>query len=365
MSSIPQQLPQAPVSYGEVNGTVPAPALAPAYTLFDANAVALATFLGTPVAGATLMLVNDKRLGRAGRGILTLILTVAVTALVVFLGWNIPRGGSSIFAVLMIVGMRLLSGKLQGAAMAEHLQRGGRLGSQWAAAGVGLVFLAVFVGVVFAVVSANQGTKVLVGTKDEVYYSGTATAADATALGNALKGDGYFTDRGVTVALDKEASGPIVSFVIKEGAWEQPDTVATFDEIGRQVAPLVGGFPIKVRLQNKEREVKNESTVGKLSLGNDHIYYLGSATEAQAQALGNALKTAGFFEGKGVDVFLAKQSDGTALSFVVGDGAWDDASMVTDFEKITRDAAPAVGGLPIRMRLENTSLEVKKDEVLK
>jgi len=66
----------------------------------------------------------------------------------------------------------------------------------------------------------------------------------------------------------------------------------------------------------------------------------------------------------GFDVFLSKQSDGTSLGFIVGDDSWNDPTIVTSFEKIARDAAPAVGGLPLKLRLENTTLEVKKDETL-
>jgi len=159
-------------------------------------------------------------------------------------------------------------------------------------------------------------------------------------------------------------NGTTLSFVVKESAWDQPDMVSSFDEIGREAAPSVGGFPIHLHLMNKNRDVKKESTVGKVTVGNDHIYYLGDATQSQAQALGEALKSAGFFIGKGSDVFLTKQTDGSSLAFVVGDGVWDDAAMVASFEKIARDAAPAVGGLPLKLRLENTALEIKKDETL-
>jgi hypothetical protein len=119
-----------------------------------------------------------------------------------------------------------------------------------------------------------------------------------------------------------------------------------------------------VRLLNKTYDVEKESSVGKLSVGKDDVYYLGTATESQAQALSEVLKSTDFFSGKGADVFLSKQSDGTSLSFVVGDGVWDDAALVASFEKIARQAAPAVGGLPLRLRLENTTLDVKKDEAI-
>jgi hypothetical protein len=367
MSSIPQQIPQPP--------TFDPQAMAPPrYTLFDTGSVALATLFGSPIAGATLMMVNDGRLGRTGRGLLMLLAAIVATGLVVLIGWNIPTGGSSIFGVLLLIGTIFIARKVQGPAVAEHVRRGGKLGSKWAAFGLGILFFAVIFGIVGAAMSfpklidalvGASGPKVVVGTKDEVYYTGSATQADATILGNALKADGYFSDKGVTVLLDKGTSGTTVSFVVKEGIWDQPDMVASFDEIARQNAAVIGGFPIKVRLINKDRDVKNESTAGKASVGNDHIYYLGSATPAQAQALGQELKTDGFFVDKGFDVFLSKQSDGTSLAFVVADGAWDDAAMVASFEKIARDAASAVGGLPIHLHMVNSTLEVKKDEALK
>ena len=366
MSSIPQ-IPQA--STFDTQAVAPAPP----YKLFDPGSVALATLFGSPVAGATLMLVNDGRLGRTGRGLLVLLAAIVVTGLAILAGWNIPNGGASIFGILLLIATIFLARKMQGPAVAEHVRRGGKLGSKWLAFGLGILFLAILLGIVGAAISfpklisaltTGDGPKVVIGTKDEVYYTGSATQADATALGNQLKSIDYFSDKGVTLLLDKGQGGTVLSFVVKEGFWDKPDMVAGFDEIARAVAPSIGGFPIAVRLVNKERDVKNTTTVGKVTFGNDHIYYLGLATQAQAQALGQVLKTDGFFVDKGFDVFLSKQSDGTSLAFVVADGAWDDPAMVASFEKIARDAAPAVGGLPIHLHMVNSTLEVKKDEAL-
>jgi len=343
----------------------------PAYTLFDANAVSLATFFGTPVAGASLMALNDRRLGRGGRAVTTLVLAVAATALVVLLGWNMPQGLSAPIAIALVVAMRYFALYQQGAAVKDHLQQGGRLGSRWVAFWVGLAFLVAIFAVVFLAVFvptylANKGPKVVIGSRDEIYYSGSATKDDAQALGNALKSSGYFADKGVTVLLEKGNNGTVVSFVVKDGIWDQTDMVSLFEEMGREVAPTVGGFPIKLRLVNDARDVKKESIVGSAVFGGkDHVYYQGSATESQAQALGQALQSADYFSGKGADVFLSRHSDGVVLSLIVGDGVWNDSALVADFEKIARQAAPTVGGLPIRLRLLNTSMEVKKDEVLK
>ena len=110
-----------------------------------------------------------------------------------------------------------------------------------------------------------------------------------------------------------------------------------FEEIGREVAPTIGGLPIQLRLLNTQHELKKESTVGSaIFAGEDTVYYLGTATAFEAQALGQSFKSLDFFQGKGADVFLSKHSDGTMLSFVVGDGVWNNPALVGDFEKIVR-----------------------------
>lgn len=103
---------------------------------------------------------------------------------------------------------------------------------------------------------------VMVGSNDEIRYSGTATEADAKALGEALKSVGYLQDRGVTVLLSKGGSGgTVVGFAVKDGAWNDDDTVATFQKIGQSIAPSVGGAPIKVRLLNTRLENQKEIAV--------------------------------------------------------------------------------------------------------
>ena len=97
----------------------------------------------------------------------------------------------------------------------------------------------------------------------------------------------------------------------------------------------------------------------------DEVIYSGLSTQAQATALGNALKTDGYFQDLGVSVLLRKPIGGsTIISYVVKDGIWDNASMVSDYEVLTRDVATAVGGLPVDMRLVNSTDTVEKDEMV-
>lgn len=335
---------------------------APSYTLFDSNAVALATVFGTPAAGGSLMALNYRRLGYRVKAAITLVVTIAIAASVAFVTWNLPRAATSVIGIALLLGIRWSATSLQGRAVQDHLQRGGRLGSKNGAFGFGLAICAVIVGCVFLSAYASRDPSITIGSKDDVSYSGAATAADAQALGNSLKEIGYFKDRGVTVILAKGKDGTVVSFVVRQGVWNDPSVISQFEEIGREIAPSVGGFPIRIRLVNTDREMQKESTVGKVSFGKDDVYYSGTASETDAKALGQALTNTGFFENRGADVFLAKHNGGVTLSFVLGQPVWDNAAHVAQFEKIVRQAAPSIGGLPVKLRLVNTSLEEKKTE---
>ena len=360
-------------------GTLPdATPRGPEYRLFDSGAVGTAAFICCPLAGAILIAVNYGRLGRAGKGVLAVILGLIATALNILIRWNWKTSSGSLdrleydaFEILFLVVTWLCTWKIakeeQGDAVEEHAARGGQLGSRWTAFGVGIATLTGLVVVGGAVISVYQYRKVvIVGPKDQVMYSGLATKAAAMALGNALRSDDYFQDRGASVLLNKGFGGTTISFVVQNGVWDQPGMLSSFEELAREVAPTVGGLPVQVRLVNSNLEMEDASTVGEVKFGGpDGIYYEGSATKVEAQALGQRFESMGFFKGKGANVFLTRHDDGTTLAFVIAvDGAWNNPKVVSNLEAIVRDVAPLVGGLPIEMHLVNTQLQVEKDEVI-
>jgi hypothetical protein len=339
----------------------------PTYTLFDSTSVAIATFLGSPVAGTGLMALNYKRLGKKNNAIATLAIGVAVTGVAIAFGGRIAPYATTGVAVGLLAATLNAARSLQGATVEQHLQRGGQLGSRWAAAGLGLILLVVIAGgaLLVAFPYANFTSKVTIGTKDEVFYSGSATKQDALTLGQTLKDVGYLQDRGVSARITKGSAGTSVGFVMQEGMWNQPDIVSGYEELGREIAPAIGGFPIQVRLLNSAEKTMKQLTVGKVMVGaKDEIYYYGSATETDAQALGQSLKVQGFFRGRGLSMFLAKGDDGTAIAFVVEDGVWDMPDRVAAFEALVRQSAPAVGGLPIQLSFINSRVELKKVETV-
>jgi hypothetical protein len=243
---------------------VPAPPTTqfPEYRLFDSTSVLIAAFLGSPIAGATLMSLNYRRMGDREKTVTVLILGVVATVLGAVIGYLVPSSSSIVVGILFALGTRSAANYWQGAAIAQHEARGGQLSSRWAATGVGLAFLAVFSTIVIVGALGLGGQhRVLIGTNDEVFYLGSATKQDAQALGEALKTAGYFKDLGFAVVLSKDQDGTAISFVVKEGAWDDPQMALGFQQIGRQLAPAVGGLPIKVRLINSLRQTKKEFTL--------------------------------------------------------------------------------------------------------
>ncbi len=202
--------------------------------------------------------------------------------------------------------------------------------------------------------------KVVVGTRDEIYFMHAATRQEAEALGRSLQATGFFNDRGTTVYFSKGTEGTIVSFALSNGAWDHPGAIQSFEEIGRRVAASTGGFPLQVRLIDGARVTHRELTIGKVSLGRDEVYYFGSATRAEAESLGEALRRVGYLTGAGSSVELSRDPQ-TAISFVVQEGSWNQPATVRGFEALVRKTAGPVVGLPVDLRLLSSDMEIKKE----
>jgi len=234
-----------------------------------------------------------------------------------------------------------------------------RVAANGLAVGVALALLVSIVAGVLVMRSTGD-RKVILGRNDEVYYYRRATAEDALALGHALQQIGFLNDRGTSVLLWKGSGTAIVSFVLDAGAWDHADTISNFAEIGRRIAASVGGFPLQVRLVDAERVVRKQLTVGRITVGaSDTVYYFGSATQADARELGQALHDAGYFTDSGFIVSLLK-GEGAVVSFVVQEGAWDQPDAVATLQRLVRQIAPSAGGLPVQFRLLDRQMATHK-----
>jgi len=338
----------------------------PRYKLFDVANITLAAFLGGPLAGSILLGVNYQRLGDQGKAWSSYLCGAAVMAAACGLGFVIPHGVQYPIAIGLIAAMRQVAERLQGPAIAKHVDAGGKLATKWIGFGVGMAFLTLVVGLVLLpLLPSLTKSKVTIGSQDQIFYTGTATKAEAQALGDSLKTQGLLQDIGANVFLNKGSDGTTISIILKEGMWNKAGMLETFEDIFRRAAPTVGGLPIHVKLLNGEKEVQKEGTVGRVAIGSgDAVVYKGTATEADARAFGESLKEQGYLQDKGFYVSINKEGGITTMSFAVTDGAWNRASSVEAFETIARKAAPSVGGLPVQLRLVNTELVSQREETV-
>jgi hypothetical protein len=335
----------------------------PSYKLYDSGAVAIASFLGGPVPGTILMAMNYRRMGRPNQALLAGLAGVSTLLAAVLVGNLLPNSVATALGVGLATATWKAAQALQGPDVDRHVNEGGTLGSRWVASGIGSVFLCAFLALVF-LPEILSPKKITTGNLD-VYYSGSATQSDAQGLGDALAKIGFAPTTKASVFLSKSKSeAPIVSFVVQDGFWNRPSVVLAFGNIAQSVAPTLGGYPLKVRLINGKQETQKEFLVWNKVMGTDeNICYFGTATEAEATALGESFQHNQYLVNRPWEVFLTKGNDGTTISFAMT-GGWDEPAKVAIYESLVREGAPSVGRLPVRLQMLNTNLEIQKEEMV-
>jgi hypothetical protein len=103
-----------------------------------------------------------------------------------------------------------------------------------------------------------MGTKYAVSEKESVNYSGSATAQDAQALGEALKKIGFFDNTKATdVLLHSDQTGTAVSFVVDHG-WDNEEILTAFKQIGDSLVQGLKATHLKVMLIDEHLNTKKE-----------------------------------------------------------------------------------------------------------
>lgn len=108
--------------------------------LYTPNHVGLATFLGSPFGGAVIMAINEHRIGRTGAAVKTVLAGLVGTGLLVTVASLLPDGVPRFpFSIGPLLLMGAIARSRQDAFVRHHHAMGGRRGSGWAAAGIGLL----------------------------------------------------------------------------------------------------------------------------------------------------------------------------------------------------------------------------------
>ena len=121
--------------------------------LYSKNAIAFATFLGGPVAAGILIRRNSLNLGREKEGLIALIVGIISTTALIFL---IPDSLIEIASSASITGIYtgiifLIVEKIHGKILKKHKEEKNEFYSNWKAAGIGFICMAVILGTALAI----------------------------------------------------------------------------------------------------------------------------------------------------------------------------------------------------------------------
>ena len=239
----------------------------PKYKLFSPGAVTWAALLGSPLAGAIVMGINYARWGEKGKAWGAVALGVLGTAALIGVGTVWPAKELSLpLAIGAVVAMRQLAVTLQGKKLEEHLAAGGRQASTWIGAGIGVLVLLLFFGAVAIGSDKLQQLtggprQVTVGPDETVVYSNGVTKETAQALGAKLHEIGFLKDEAATIYISGTGADKELSFVVVDEAWDRPEVVSTLKAVAEQVAGVIGGKPVTVRMLDSQAKEKNRVRV--------------------------------------------------------------------------------------------------------
>ena len=109
--------------------------------LYSIAGVGLATFIGTPLAGAWLLAHNLQLLGKADRVAMVWGISVFLLVVTLVLAFVLPEEVPAMpFAIAQLMAMIMFAKSLMEADLKQHAEAGGAFLSNWRSAGIGLMF---------------------------------------------------------------------------------------------------------------------------------------------------------------------------------------------------------------------------------
>jgi len=123
-----------------------------AFRCFSPAQAVLATFVGSPVAGAILLAINYRRWNDQRRARNAILLGLFTTGVLAVASWFIPGFARMGLSIAVLAGVFKVADATQGAAYVQHLRAGGRKASTWAALGISLACTAAILVVTILIV---------------------------------------------------------------------------------------------------------------------------------------------------------------------------------------------------------------------
>ncbi|WP_241201274.1 hypothetical protein [Ectopseudomonas toyotomiensis] len=120
--------------------------------LYSVAGVGLATFIGTPLAGAWLLAHNLQLLGKADRVAMVWGISVLLLVVTLVLAFVLPEELPAMpFAIAQLMAMIMFAKSLMEADLKQHAEAGGAFLSNWRPAGIGVMFTLGLAALMFAV----------------------------------------------------------------------------------------------------------------------------------------------------------------------------------------------------------------------
>ena len=112
--------------------------------------IALATFLGSPLAASWFFARNFRQLGQTRTANQTLVAGILGTATLLVVAYFVPDDFPfQAIPIGLTVGLRQSALQVHGEVVRQHVSSGGRLGSWWEVIGISLVCLVVILVLIF------------------------------------------------------------------------------------------------------------------------------------------------------------------------------------------------------------------------
>jgi len=129
--------------------------ITPDFKLYKDRAIYIGTFLGGPLVAGYLAAENFKQLGQQDKA--KSAWTIAIIATIVIFGGiflipNIEKMPRFVIPLIYTGIAQYLVQKYQGAAVKEHIEKGGQTYSIWRAVLIGLIGLVILLAILFVVI---------------------------------------------------------------------------------------------------------------------------------------------------------------------------------------------------------------------
>lgn len=212
------------------------------HVLHGPESVGIATFLGSPLAGAALLAINERRVGRPDRAWKLLGAGLGITAVLfaisAALPASVPAGAFGGLTVALAMSSRTYAKGWFQKATEERVIGEVRYVSRWAAAGVGLIFMCLVLGVSVGVAALTTHDLAVVELSPtaHIYYEGV-TADEARRVGEVLRSEGFINEGHETdVRYERVEGGHAISFVVDEGR-ASPEVINAFRDLATRLLP--------------------------------------------------------------------------------------------------------------------------------